>query len=171
MPSHVPRTAPIFAPSSSATFHSIRATRLLRSTRCLPASRAHPHVRNRRDPEPRVHMHAVSLNVPPPATPELTPAHRWHRTLLYLVILVPLALGVFTFQLGVADWEDDSASCGGQIVEEMLDGQGGVLQLRNGLHIPVKPPLFYWLGALRGTGRHRGVELASVWLRSAGVGA
>src|ERR1700687_6074161 len=170
MPSHVPRTAPIFAPSSSATFHSIRATRLLRSPRCWPASRAHPHVRNRRDPEPRVHMHAGSLNVPSPATPELTPAHRWHRTLLYLVILVPLALGVFTSQLGVADWEDDSESCGGQIVQEMLDGQGWVLPLRNGLHIPVKPPLFYWLGALSATVRHSGVDLLDARLPSAVLG-
>src|SRR6202158_4700382 len=155
MPSHVPRTAPIFAPSSSATFHAVRAPRRPRSTRCLPASRAHPHVRNRRDPEPRVHMHAGSLNVPSPATPELTPAHRWCRPLLYLLILVPLALGVFTFQLGVADWEDDSESCGGQIVQEMLDGQGWVLPLRNGLHIPVETPLFYRLGgACRPAGHH-----------------
>ena len=115
-------------------------------------------------------MHAGSLNVPSPATPELTPAHRWHRTLLYLVILVPLALGVFTFQLGVADWEDDSESCGGQIVQEMLDGQGWVLPLRNGLHIPVKPPLFYWLGALSATVRHSGVDLLDARLPSAVLG-
>ena len=93
-----------------------------------------------------------------------TPKASW---LLHLAILIPLALGLFLFQLGQADWEDDSESCGGQIMQEMVSGHGWILPLRNGRHMPVKPPLFYWLGALSARARHSGVDLLDARLPSA----
>ncbi len=78
---------------------------------------------------------------------------------------------MFLFQLGAADWQDDSESCGGQIMQEMVAGYGWVLPLRNGLHIPVKPPLFYWLGALSAVARQSGVDLFDSRLPSAVLAA
>ena len=95
----------------------------------------------------------------------------WRRGLLHLAILAPLALGMCLFQLGAADWEDDSESCGGQIVQEMVGGCGWILPLRNARHIPVKPPLFYWLGAASAKLRGTGGDLLDARLPSAVLGA
>jgi 4-amino-4-deoxy-L-arabinose transferase-like glycosyltransferase len=94
----------------------------------------------------------------------------WMHTLVHVVIISTLALGMFTFQLGKADWEDDSESCGGQIVQEILHGDSWVLPLRNQRHIIVKPPLFYWLGALSARLRHSGGDRFDTRLPSAVLG-
>lgn len=90
-----------------------------------------------------------------------------NSALIHLAIILPLALVMFSFQLGRADWEDDSESCAGQIIQEMIAGNGWVLPLRNARHIPAKPPLFYWLGAVSATVRHSGVDLLDPRLPSA----
>ena len=88
-------------------------------------------------------------------------------TVVHLAILVPLAVLVCMFQLGRPDWRDDSHSCAGQIIQEMVTGHGWVLPLRNGIHIPVKPPLYYWFGTLSATVRHSGVDVLDADLPSA----
>src|SRR5215468_8761124 len=73
---------------------------------------------------------------------------RWWIPALHLMVLGGMALAMFLFQLGTADWEDGMESIGGHIVEEIVEGSGWVLPLRNGRHMPLKPPLFHWFGAL-----------------------
>jgi hypothetical protein len=87
--------------------------------------------------------------------------------LLHLAIIVSLGLTMALFRLGRADWDDSIAACSGQIVHELIDGGGWVLPLRNGRHIPVKPPLFYWLGALSAMLRNSGGDLLDPRLPSA----
>ena len=91
---------------------------------------------------------------PPPQPPPPTPAPRVaSRLLWHLCLIVPLAAVVFFFQLGAADFRDDGGSNGAQIVQELVAGEGWILPLRNGQHLPVKPPLFYWLGAVSALAR------------------
>src|SRR5437016_703608 len=91
----------------------------------------------------------------------------WRVSLGHLAAICVLAAVAFFFQLGHADWEDDSESCGGQIMQEMVGGYGWVLPLRNDRHIPAKPPLFYWFGALSALVRQSGVDLLDARLPSA----
>lgn len=90
--------------------------------------------------------------------------------LLHLAILVPLALALFTFRLGDTDWKDAVQANSGQIVQEIDRGEGWILPLQNERHIPVKPPLFYWLGALSARLRGSGGELLDARLPSAVLG-
>jgi 4-amino-4-deoxy-L-arabinose transferase-like glycosyltransferase len=69
------------------------------------------------------------------------------RTFVHLAIVISLALVVFTFRLGVADWRGDADAQVAQIIQDIRAGNGWVLPLRNGRHIPDKPPLLSWLGA------------------------
>jgi len=115
-------------------------------------------------------MTAAIPNATAPFAPPPTSMPQWRRVMLYLALIIPSALAVFLFQLGSADWEDDSESCGGQIVQEMVNGEGWVLPLRNAQHIPVKPPLFYWLGALSAGIRHSGGDILDARLPSAFLG-
>jgi len=70
------------------------------------------------------------------------------RTQVQLSILVALAAVVFTFRLGAADWRGDADAQVAQIIQDIRAGNGWVLPLRNGRHIPDKPPLLSWLGAV-----------------------
>lgn len=70
------------------------------------------------------------------------------RTYVQLSIVIALALVVFTFRLGVADWRGDADAQVAQIIQDIRAGNGWVLPLRNGRHIPDKPPLLSWLGAV-----------------------
>ncbi len=86
--------------------------------------------------------------VPPPPHQPLAPVPRpTSHILWHLCLIVPLAAAVFFFQLGTADFRDDAGSNGAQVVQELVAGEGWILPLRNGQHLPVKPPLFYWMGA------------------------
>lgn len=71
-----------------------------------------------------------------------------NRTFLHLVVVATLALVMFLFRLGVADWRGDADTHQAQIIQDIVAGRGWVLPLRNGLHIPDKPPLFSWIGAV-----------------------
>jgi 4-amino-4-deoxy-L-arabinose transferase-like glycosyltransferase len=90
-----------------------------------------------------------AVRVPPAAEPAPPAAvlRTASRALWHLCLVVPLAAAVFFFQLGVADFRDDSGANGAQVVQELVAGEGWILPLRNGQHLPVKPPLFYWMGA------------------------
>ena len=70
------------------------------------------------------------------------------RTFVHLAIVICLASVVFLFRLGVADWRGDADAQVAQIIQDIRAGNGWVLPLRNGRHIPDKPPLLSWLGAL-----------------------
>lgn len=93
-----------------------------------------------------------------------------HQWALHLMLLVALALSMVLFDLGGADWADSLEAEGPQIVQEMLRGSGWVLPLQNGRHLPFKPPLCYWLGALSAAVRHTGVDLFDPRLPSAVLG-
>jgi 4-amino-4-deoxy-L-arabinose transferase-like glycosyltransferase len=86
---------------------------------------------------------------------------------LRLVAVAGLALVVFLFRLGVADWRGDVDTQQAQIIQEIRAGHGWVLPLRNGRHLPEKPPLFSWLGALSATVRHSGGDAWDARLPSA----
>jgi len=81
------------------------------------------------------------------------------RTAFHVAIVSALALLIFLFRLGAADWRDDYDTHQAQIMQEMMGGHGWVLPLRNGRHLPDKPPLYSWFGA------------ASAWVRQSGVDA
>lgn len=89
--------------------------------------------------------------------PSLLPANKlpWWRTLAHLVIILAVSLGVLLFRLGVADYKGSTGSNGGQTIQEIVAGNGWILPLRNDRHMPVKPPLYFWMGAatakMRGT--------------------
>jgi len=89
------------------------------------------------------------------------------RGIVHVVVIVSLALAVFLFRLGVADWRDNPDTHQGQIIEDIMDGRGWVLPLRNGQHIPDKPPLFSWIGAASAALRHSGVDELDARLPSA----
>ena len=67
---------------------------------------------------------------------------------VHLAIIIPLAAIIFLFRLGVADWRDAVDTHQWVMISHMMAGDGWVLPLRNRLHLPAKPPLFAWLGAL-----------------------
>jgi 4-amino-4-deoxy-L-arabinose transferase-like glycosyltransferase len=90
-----------------------------------------------------------------------------HRTLVHLAVVIPLAMIVFLFRLGVADWRGDSDAQVAQIIQDIEAGRGWVLPLRNGLHIPDKPPLLSWLGAVSASVRHSGGDTLDARLPSA----
>jgi len=113
---------------------------------------------------------AQDISVASVAHDGTAPPQIGYRPLLHLAVIIPLALAMFLFQLGATDWQDDSESCGGQMMQEMVNGYGWVLPLRNERHIPVKPPLFYWLGAMSAKLRHSGVDLLDARLPSALLG-
>jgi 4-amino-4-deoxy-L-arabinose transferase-like glycosyltransferase len=73
---------------------------------------------------------------------------------LRLGAVTALALVVFFFHLGLADWRGDFDTHQAQIIQEIRAGRGWVLPLRNGLHLPDKPPLFSWIGAVSAALRH-----------------
>ena len=111
-------------------------------------------------------MHEPQRPAPPPGGSEaaLEPADPVPRTgarryWIHLALLVALALAMYLFRLGSADWEDDLEAEGPQIIQEMLRGTGWILPLSNGRNIPLKPSLYHWLGAasamLRGSGLDR----------------
>lgn len=89
------------------------------------------------------------------------------RTLVHLAIVISLGLVVFLFRLGVADWRGDFDTHQAQIMQEIIGGHGWVLPLRNGRHLPDKPPLFSWLGVLSATLRHSNVDALDARLPSA----
>jgi len=99
-----------------------------------------------------------SLSLPAVAeAPSFLPTHessRWH-TLAHLLVILVLSLGILLFRLGEADYKGSTGSNGGQTIQEMVAGNGWILPLRNGRHMPVKPPLYFWMGAatakIRGT--------------------
>ena len=78
-----------------------------------------------------------------------------------------LAVVAFFVLLGRPEWRDDSDTSGPQVMQEIVDGNGWVLPLRNGRHIPVKPLLFNWLGALSALARQSGVDRVDARLPSA----
>jgi 4-amino-4-deoxy-L-arabinose transferase-like glycosyltransferase len=84
-------------------------------------------------------------------------------------LLVAMASTMFLFGLG-ADWHDGLDAEGPQVIQEMLRGEGWVLPLHNGRRIPLKPPLFHWLGALSATLRGTDVDLIDPRLPSALLG-
>lgn len=102
-------------------------------------------------------------------TPKGHIAH-WRRPLLHLTLLAGMALAMFLFQLGTADWEDGVEAENGQVILEMVRGSGWILPLRNARHIPFKPPLFCWLGAGSAELRQSGVDLLDPRLPSAVLG-
>ncbi len=75
---------------------------------------------------------------------------------LHLAIIMPLALIIFFFRLGVADWRDEADTHEGLVMTQILAGESWVLPLRNGIHVPEKPLLHAWLSTvsakLRGSG-------------------
>lgn len=77
-----------------------------------------------------------------------------NRAVTRLAIVIALASVVFFFRLGVADWRGDADTQLAQIIQDVVAGHGWVLPLRNGRHIPDKPPLVSWLGALSAFVRH-----------------
>jgi 4-amino-4-deoxy-L-arabinose transferase-like glycosyltransferase len=92
------------------------------------------------------------------------------RAFVHLAILVSLALVVFTFRLGVADWRGDADAQVAQIIQDIRAGNGWVLPLRNGRHIPDKPPLLSWLGAVSAAVRHSSGDALDARLPSALLG-
>ena len=89
------------------------------------------------------------------------------RPSVRLAIVVSLALVVFFFRLGVADWRGDADVHQAQIIQDIMAGRGWVLPLRNGRHIPDKPPLFSWVGAVSAALRHSGGDIFDARLPSA----
>ena len=89
------------------------------------------------------------------------------RTVLHLVVLLALASSIFLFRLGVADWRGDADAQVAQIIQDITAGRGWVLPLRNGRHIPDKPPLLSWLGAVSASFRHSGGDALDARLPSA----
>jgi len=87
--------------------------------------------------------------------------------LVHLAMLITLAVVAFFALLGRPEWRDDSDTSGPQVMQEIVDGHGWVLPLRNGRHIPVKPLLFNWLGALSALVRQSGVDRVDARLPSA----
>ena len=86
---------------------------------------------------------------------------------VHLAIIVPLAMTIFLFRLGAADWRDTVDTHQGLIISHIMAGDGWVLPLRNGRHLPDKPPLFSWLGALSATLRGTSGDLLDARLPSA----
>jgi len=74
---------------------------------------------------------------------------------------------VFFFRLGVADWRGDADTQLAQIIQDIVAGRGWVLPLRNGRHIPDKPPLVSWVGAVSALVRHSGGDALDARLPSA----
>ena len=89
------------------------------------------------------------------------------RTFVHLAIVITLALVVFLFRLGVADWRGDADAQVAQIVQDIRAGNGWVLPLRNGRHIPDKPPLLSWLGAVSAIVRGSAGDILDARLPSA----
>jgi 4-amino-4-deoxy-L-arabinose transferase-like glycosyltransferase len=94
-----------------------------------------------------------------------------YSAVLRLVAVAGLALVVFLFRLGVADWRGDFDTHQAQIIQEIRAGHGWVLPLRNGRHLPDKPPLFSWVGALSAALRHSSGDRLDARLPSALSGA
>ena len=84
-----------------------------------------------------------------------------------LAIIIALASMVFFFRLGVADWRGDADTQLAQIIQDIVAGRGWVLPLRNGRHIPDKPPLASWLGAASALVRQSGGDTFDARLPSA----
>jgi 4-amino-4-deoxy-L-arabinose transferase-like glycosyltransferase len=87
-----------------------------------------------------------------------------------LAIVISLALAVFFFRLGAADWRGDADTQLAQIIQDVVAGRGWVLPLRNGRHIPDKPPLASWLGATSALVRQSGGDALDARLPSALLG-
>jgi 4-amino-4-deoxy-L-arabinose transferase-like glycosyltransferase len=85
----------------------------------------------------------------------------------HLAIIIPLALMIFLFRLGVADWRDGCDTHQGKIIAQIMAGDGWVLPLRNGRYLPTKPPLYSWFGALSATLRGSDGDLLDARLPSA----
>ena len=94
--------------------------------------------------------------------PTTTPA-----AFVRLAIVISLASVVFFFRLGTADWRGDADAQLAQIIQDVVAGHGWVLPLRNGRHIPDKPPLVSWLGAVSAFVRHSGGDALDARLPSA----
>ncbi len=90
-----------------------------------------------------------------------------NRTFIHLAVVTVLALVVFLFRLGAADFRGDADTQDAQIIQDIVAGRGWVLPLRNGRHIPDKPPLFSWLGAVSASVRHSGGDALDARLPSA----
>ena len=86
---------------------------------------------------------------------------------MHLAVIIPLALMIFLFRLGVADWRDQTDTHQGLIISDIMARHGWVLPLRNGRHLPDKPPLYSWLGALSATLRGSPGDLLDARLPSA----
>jgi 4-amino-4-deoxy-L-arabinose transferase-like glycosyltransferase len=93
------------------------------------------------------------------------PASR--RFWMHLGLLAAMALAMYLFRLGAADWEDDLEAEGPQVIQEMLRGTGWILPLSNGRNIPLKPTLYHWLGAASAMLRHSGLDRVDARLPSA----
>lgn len=89
------------------------------------------------------------------------------RTFFHLAVVISLALVVFLFRLGAADFRGDADTQDAQIIQDIVAGRGWVLPLRNGRHIPDKPPLFSWLGGVSALVRHSGGDALDARLPSA----
>jgi 4-amino-4-deoxy-L-arabinose transferase-like glycosyltransferase len=92
------------------------------------------------------------------------------HTFIRLAIVVSLAMGVVFFRLGIADWRGDADVHQAQSIQDIRAGRGWVLPLRNGRHIPDKPPLFSWVGAASAALRHSGGDTFDARLPSALLG-
>ncbi len=67
---------------------------------------------------------------------------------LHLAVIIVLALMIFLFRLGVADWRDECDTHEGLNIAQIMSGESWVLPLRNGRWVPEKPMLYAWLGAV-----------------------
>src|SRR5262245_11890366 len=108
-------------------------------------------------------MQARAMETTAAAGPGASEGSVW----LHLAIILPLAVAIFLLRLGVADWRDIVDTHEGQIIAHMVGGDGWVLPLRNARHLPMKPPLFAWLGALSATVRGSRGDLWDARLPSA----
>jgi hypothetical protein len=74
----------------------------------------------------------------------MSEAQRTRQTVIGLLCLCFL---LYFWELGHIPFYNYEESKEALIVWEMVNGGGWILPLRNGTEIPLKPPLFHWLGA------------------------
>ncbi|MBI3303688.1 MAG: glycosyltransferase family 39 protein, partial [Deltaproteobacteria bacterium] len=70
------------------------------------------------------------------------------RTWQTVAGLLLLCFLLYFWELGQIPFYNYEESKEALVVWEMVNGGGWILPLRNGIEIPLKPPLFHWCGAL-----------------------